>query len=153
MADRAMVSCAEENSRSSRYLDVRATGCCSAPSAASAMAVTTSTGKSPTAVSAESMTASVPSSTALATSNTSARVGIELLIMDSIIWVAVMTIRSRLRVVEIRFFWMPINCASPTSTPRSPRATMTPSLASIMALSNVVSATTSARSILAMIAG
>ena len=46
---------------------------------------------SPAAVSAESITASVPSSTALATSNTSARVGNGEVIIDSIIWVAVIT--------------------------------------------------------------
>ena len=99
-----MASWGLENSLSARYREVRATGCCSAPNAASAIADTTSTGNAPTAVSAESITASVPSSTALATSNTSARVGIELLIIDSIICVAVMTIRSRFRVVEIKFF-------------------------------------------------
>ena len=44
----------------------------------------------PLAVSAESITASVPSSTALATSDTSARVGTGLEIIDSIICVAVM---------------------------------------------------------------
>src|SRR3990172_2997558 len=51
---------------------------------------TVSTGYLPLAVSAESITASVPSSTALATSDTSARVGIGLEIIDSIISVAVM---------------------------------------------------------------
>ena len=56
-----------------------------------AIALTVSTGYLPTAVSADSMTASVPSSTALATSNTSARVGVGALIIDSIIWVAVIT--------------------------------------------------------------
>jgi hypothetical protein len=45
----------------------------------------------PAAVSPESITASVPSSTALATSDTSARVGTGLWIIDSIICVAVMT--------------------------------------------------------------
>ncbi len=49
-----------------------------------------STGYWPLAVSAESITASVPSSTALATSETSARVGTGLEIIDSIICVAVM---------------------------------------------------------------
>ena len=117
------------------------------------MAATTSTGYLPTAVSADSMTASVPSSTALATSKTSARVGIELLIMDSIIWVAVMTRRSILRALEMSDFWIPISCASPTSTPRSPRATIMPDAARSMLLRVSSSATTSARSILAMIAG
>src|SRR3990167_9170097 len=45
----------------------------------------TSTGYLPLAVSAESITASVPSSTALGTSDTSARVGTGLAIIDSII--------------------------------------------------------------------
>ena len=58
-----------------------------------AMASTTFAGCLPAAVSADSITASVPSMTALATSDTSARVGMVLVIMDSIIWVAVMTTR------------------------------------------------------------
>ena len=56
-------------------------------------------------VSPDNMTASAPSMTALATSNTSARVGIMLLIMDCIIWVAVMAIRSMLLAILIRLFW------------------------------------------------
>ncbi len=55
-----------------------------------------STGYLPAAVSALSITASVPSSTALATSLTSARVGTGLMIIDSIIWVAVITTLSML---------------------------------------------------------
>src|SRR5882724_10334839 len=51
---------------------------------------TVSTGYLPLAVSADNITASVPSSTALATSDTSARVGTGLEIIDSIICVAVM---------------------------------------------------------------
>ena len=50
-----------------------------------------STGYLPEAVSPESMTQEVPSNTALATSDTSARVGRGLRIMESSIWVAVMT--------------------------------------------------------------
>ncbi len=53
--------------------------------------LTDSTGYLPAAVSPESMTQSVPSRTALATSVTSARVGRGLRIMESSIWVAVMT--------------------------------------------------------------
>ena len=56
-----------------------------------AISTTVSSGYLPAAVSAESITASVPSSTALATSLTSARVGTGLVIIDSIICVAVMT--------------------------------------------------------------
>ncbi len=50
-----------------------------------------SSGYFPTAVSPESMTASEPSRMALATSEASARVGRGNSIMDSSIWVAVMT--------------------------------------------------------------
>jgi hypothetical protein len=50
------------------------------------------------AVSADNMTASVPSITAFATSLTSARVGTGLLIIDSIICVAVITTLLRVRV-------------------------------------------------------
>ena len=64
---------------------------CSARSAMRAMVRTTSAGSWPMAVSAESMTASVPSNTALATSETSARVGVGAVIMLSSIWVAVIT--------------------------------------------------------------
>ena len=55
------------------------------------MMETDSRGYCPLAVSAESMTASVPSKTALATSLASARVGRGFSIIDSSIWVAVMT--------------------------------------------------------------
>ena len=48
-------------------------------------------GSSPMAVSAESISAEVPSNTALATSLTSARVGTGACTIDSSIWVAVMT--------------------------------------------------------------
>src|SRR5688572_20896407 len=58
-----------------------------------AMVSTACTGNRPEAVSAESMTASVPSRIALATSEASARVGRGLSIMLSSIWVAVMTTR------------------------------------------------------------
>ena len=107
-----------------------------------------SLGYLPVAVSAESITASVPSSTALATSNTSARVGIGLSRIDSIICVAVMITQFRLRARLIIFFCTAGRLASPISTPRSPRATITASDALIMA-SRFSSA--SARSILAMI--
>src|SRR3989338_8763181 len=53
--------------------------------------LTASAGYCPTDVSPESITASVPSRMALATSDASALVGLGLLIMDSSIWVAVMT--------------------------------------------------------------
>ncbi len=53
--------------------------------------MTVSIGYAPTLDSAESMTASAPSRIALATSEASARVGRELVIIDSIIWVATIT--------------------------------------------------------------
>ncbi|SVK52403.1 Uncharacterised protein [Acinetobacter baumannii] len=60
-------------------------GIFSAPRQTRAIAATVSAGYWPAAVSADSMTASVPSRMALATSMTSARVGIGLVIIDSII--------------------------------------------------------------------
>ncbi len=87
------------------------------------------------AVSALSMTASVPSCTALATSLTSARVGTGLTIMLSIICVAVMTTLSCTRASLIMRFCSAGTAALPTSTARSPRATMMPSLALRMASS------------------
>ena len=56
-----------------------------------AIVSTVSMGYSPTLVSPDSITASAPSSTALATSEASARVGAGLVIIDSSIWVATMT--------------------------------------------------------------
>ena len=56
-----------------------------------AIVSTVSTGYSPTLVSADSISASAPSSTALATSEASARVGLGEEIIDSSIWVATMT--------------------------------------------------------------
>ena len=52
---------------------------------------TVSTGYLPVALSAESITASAPSKTAVATSEASARVGVGASIMLSIIWVATTT--------------------------------------------------------------
>ena len=102
----------------------------SAASAAAQMLAisrTVSSGYLPAAVSALSITASVPSSTALATSLTSARVGTGLVIMLSIICVAVMTTLSISRAMVIIFFCSAGTAALPTSTARSPRATMMPS--------------------------
>ena len=56
-----------------------------------AIVLTVRTGYLPTLVSPESITASAPSSTALATSDASARVGREFSIIESSIWVATMT--------------------------------------------------------------
>src|ERR1700674_2799660 len=55
------------------------------------MVATASTGYCPAADSGDSMTASAPSKIAVATSDTSARVGTGLVIMDSSIWVATTT--------------------------------------------------------------
>ena len=93
------------------------------------------------------MTASVPSSTALATSDTSARVGTGFTIIDSIIWVAVMESLLRSRARRSMRFWSPGTAALPTSIAKSPRATMMPSDASMISSSAEIA---SARSILAM---
>ncbi len=76
------------------------------------------------------MSASAPSSTALATSDASARVGREAPIIDSSIWVATMTGLAISRAAATVAFWTSGTCSSGSSTPRSPRATITPSNAS-----------------------
>ena len=77
----------------------------------------------------ESMMQSVPSRMALATSVASARVGRRLETMDSSICVAVMTgLPARLALAMSCFCRMAISSIG-TSTPRSPRATMMPSVA------------------------
>mmetsp|Transcript_23740 Transcript_23740/g.66546 ORF Transcript_23740/g.66546 Transcript_23740/m.66546 type:complete len:244 (-) Transcript_23740:38-769(-) len=96
------------------------------------MISTAGTGNLPAAVSPESITQSVPSSTALATSVASARVGLGLLHMDSSICVAVTT-----GLPAWLHFWMMTFCtwnifSRGTSIPRSPRATMTASLSRTM---------------------
>ena len=65
---------------------------CSACLAILDITSTTCGGSIPIAVSPDSITALVPSNTAFATSDISARVGVVLLIIDSSIWVAVITI-------------------------------------------------------------
>ncbi len=121
-----------------------------ASSAAKQMAAiwrTVSSGYLPAAVSALSITASVPSSTAFATSLTSARVGTGAKIMDSIIWVAVIATLSNSWAMRIMRFCKAGTAALPTSTAKSPRATMMPSLAfKILAKWGIASA----RSILAI---
>src|SRR5690606_40421765 len=87
----AMVSSQRLNDDPTRWCDMVVMGSCSAPWAMRAIAATASTGYWPDAVSPDSITASVQSSTALATSETSARVGRGLAIIDSIICVAVLT--------------------------------------------------------------
>ncbi len=73
------------------------------------------------------MMASVPSKIALATSESSARVGPGLLIMLSSICVAVMTGIPKRFAVLIRRFWTRGTSSAGISTPKSPRATITPS--------------------------
>ena len=89
---------------------------------------TVSTGYFPIDVSSESMTASVPSRMAFATSVTSARVGRMLSVIETSICVAVITGRPKMFAI-----WMICFCTAGTSsigvwTPRSPRAIITPSV-------------------------
>ncbi len=96
------------------------------------MVSTTSGGCLPVAVSALSITASAPSSTALATSVISLRLGFTLSIILSIICVA--TITGLPRWIHLRMMSL---CAAGTfstgsSTPRSPRATIMPSDSNII---------------------
>ncbi|CAM5442667.1 hypothetical protein SGLAM104S_02160 [Streptomyces glaucescens] len=86
-----------------------------------------STGYAPTLDSAESMTASAPSRIALATSEASARVGRELVIIDSIIWVATITGLALRRHSSMSRFCTMGTFSRGYSTARSPRATITPS--------------------------
>ena len=86
----------------------------------------------PTLVSPESITASAPSRIALATSEASARLGREFSIIDSSIWVATMTGLPASRHIWIAPFWTMGTSSRGSSTPRSPRATMTPSKAATM---------------------
>ena len=64
---------------------------------------------------------------ALATSVVSARVGRGFFIIESSIWVAVMTWSPALYPLWISFFWMLGISSKAISTPMSPRATMMPS--------------------------
>jgi hypothetical protein len=77
------------NVRSRKSRSSATTSYFSASSQTCAIVSTVSTGYRPAAVSADSITASVPSNTAFATSDTSARVGTGAWIIDSIICVAV----------------------------------------------------------------
>ena len=87
-------------------------------------------GNFPTLVSPESISASAPSSTALATSDASARVGREVSIIDSSIWVATITGLAARRARVMASVCTSGTSSSGSSTPRSPRATMMPSNAS-----------------------
>ena len=96
------------------------------------MVDTTRFGCLPTLVSPESITASAPSRIALATSEASARLGREFSIIDSSICVATITGLPASRHIWIAPFCTIGTSSRGSSTPRSPRATMTPSKASTM---------------------
>src|SRR5271163_1408881 len=88
---------------------------------------TASRGNWPEALSAESMIASAPSNTAVATSETSARVGTGVVIIDSSICVATTTGLPTRRAIRVMLFCKPGTRSSGISTPRSPRATISAS--------------------------
>ena len=98
---------------------------------------TASTGYCPAADSADSITASAPSKIAVATSDTSARVGTGLVIIDSSICVATTTGLPARRAARVICFWMPGTFSSGISTPRSPRATISASVKSMISASRV----------------
>src|SRR5574341_1224258 len=129
-ADSQMVSEMERGAPSRRRRKTPRCMWSSASATMRAMMATASRGYLPAAVSAESMTASVPSKMALATSEASARVGRGFSIMDSSIWVAVMTGLRQSAARRMTCFWMMGTFSGATSTPRSPRATITPSATS-----------------------
>ncbi len=83
------------------------------------------------------MTASAPSNTALATSDTSARVGTGAVIIDSSIWVATTTGLPKRRAIRTMLFCTPGTRSSGISTPRSPRATISASATSRISSSRV----------------
>ena len=85
---------------------------------------TASSGYWPEALSADSITASAPSNTAVATSETSARVGTGVVIINSSICVATTTGLPTLRAMLTMVFCKPGTRSTGISTPRSPRATM-----------------------------
>ena len=113
------------------------------------MVVTASIGNCPAADSADSITASAPSKMAVATSETSARVGTGAVIMLSSIWVATTTGLPALRAARVSCFWMPGTFSSGISTPRSPRATM---MASVRSMISSIRTTACGFSILAITA-
>ncbi len=96
------------------------------------MVATASSGYLPAADSADSMTASAPSKMAVATSETSARVGTGELIIDSSICVATTTGLPVARPSRVICFCTPGTFSSGISTPRSPRATISASACSMI---------------------
>src|SRR6266508_2516387 len=105
-------------------------GCFCAAWQIRAIARSASTGCAPTDVSCESITASVPSQIAFATSEASARVGPLEVTIDSSISVAVMTGTPARLARSITPFCTAGSSPSFSSTPRSPRATITASATS-----------------------
>ena len=99
------------------------------------MVATASTGYWPAADSADSMTASAPSKMAVATSETSARVGTGEVIIDSSICVATTTGLPVARPMRVICFCTPGTFSSGISTPRSPRATISASASSMISAS------------------
>ena len=138
-APRASAKCAAAVARCCLSVLMASASCRAKPrcrSLASAMAAscrTQRTGYSPTLVSPESMIASAPSYTALATSVTSARVGRGFSIIDSSRWVATTQRLPRRAQVSTRRRCTIGRAAMSVSMPRSPRATITPSAAAVIA--------------------
>ena len=100
-------------------------GQCASASAARTMRFivsTTSAGWTPTAVSPESMTASEPSNTAFATSEASARVGRDAVVIDSSICVAVIATRPWRAAASRMRFWRPGHLLGPVLEARGRRA-------------------------------
>ena len=108
----------------------------------------TSTGYLPTEVSPDNITASAPSMTELATSFTSALVGVSESIIVSIICVAIITGILAFLAINTNFFWIRGTSSAGTSTPKSPLATIIPSQYATIFL---IFATPSGFSIFAMI--
>ena len=106
---------------------IRASPWSSVDSMIRAIVSTVSTGYAPTLVSPDSITASAPSRTAFATSEASARVGRDAEIIDSSICVATIAGFALRRAASTRRFCRNGTSSSGISTPRSPRATITPS--------------------------
>ena len=102
------------------------------------MVATASTGYCPAADSADSITASAPSKMAVATSETSARVGTGLEIIDSSICVATTIGLPKRRPIRVICFCSPGTFSSGISTPRSPRATISESARSMISSSREI---------------
>ena len=106
---------------------------CSTRATMRSIMLTASNGYWPAAVSADSITASAPSNTAVATSEASARVGAGAVIMLSSICVATTTGLPSCRASRTMRFCASGTSSGGSSTPRSPRATITASVSAMMA--------------------